>query len=435
MLFVRCVGLWLVLLVISTTEQNVSVGNTTTRNHATSKHTLLPTRFLNVSLERTILIHKSTETRLKSTNANTAKLQPSGFSNSHTFKSASSSEPESTRTQFVRNLYNSDTQSTKVHNLFKSTRIKSTDLQINSATKTAAVSTPDRSTVEVKTTETWKSNSVNSVTFGVYKPSIMGTGNSQISRHVTILSYGYLSVKISSTISSGNSMVEKQTHTRSATDHFQSKATNLRSSYESFYTRTSQVESSTLGHFLTRTQRFQPSRTIEPSSPGECKSLTEELQINTHITTSRFNMRRSSTIKDLSKIGERPHITLTFVSSQFKPQESNSYLDNTPEYLSSTTSANIVSRIKPTRVRNNTKTTANERNVKTQSQSGRPEKTIENLSASFIVKHISSTVSILTRASKNRSSSMRTNQSGYQSAGIVSTNEVKVLLLEINGSN
>jgi hypothetical protein len=418
-------------------------------NYVTSKPILLPTASVLKSLDKqTILVHKSCSIVMEESYTITATLQSSEISKTGSF--VSTLTPHRTRTQSVRNLSNG-TQSKSVRNIFTNTQTRSVDLQTIFTTGSMLIVRPNRTYAGSRKTKTYKLNPSSSTgsTAGLQNSTIKVTGSSDIVQYTT--GERFSSANISKTHSRKSSTVHR-VHTSVLQSSTESESRNLvpySSTIESrveFTVATNSrsyhtLESSSNYRFLSilsTTQTSQLSRIINVSLSRRSISGTEKLK--TQVSTTRYadrnqsshtsNTHQSSTFIEglkTSKILDTVYATSTYRGSeisQFSRHGNHSYLTHTM-YLSSTTTANKDSRIKPTNVMtifaSVSQTSANKESVNTQRQTSSQKPILETLSSSK--DSLSASYSLVSDLS---SSVVETKGSSYRSS-INSSSKVKVI--------
>ena len=413
-------------------------------NYVTSKLILLPTASVLKSLDKqTILVHKSCSIVMEESYTITATLQSSEISKTGSF--VSTLTPHRTRTQSVRNLCNG-TESKSVRNIFTNTQTRSVDLQTIFTTGSMLIVRPNRTYAGSRKTKTYK---LNPSTAGLQNSTIKVTSSSEIVHYTT--GERFSSANISRTHSRKSSTVHR-VHTSVLQSSTESESRNLppysstiesrveftlAASSRSYHT----LESSSNYRFLSilsTTQTSQLSRIINVSLSRPSISGTEKLK--TQVSTTRYadrnqsshtsNTHQSSTFIEglkTSKILDTVYATSTYRGSeisQFSRHGNNSYLTHTV-YLSSTTTANKDSRIKPTNVMtifaSVSQTSANKESVNTQRQTSSQKTILETLSSSK--DSLSTSYSVVSDLS---SSVVETKGSSYRPS-INSSSKVKVI--------
>lgn len=416
-------------------------------NYVTSKLILLPTASVLKSLDKqTILVHKSCSIVMEESYTITATLQSSEISKTGSF--VSTLTPHRTRTQSVRNLCNG-TQSKSVRNIFTNTQTRSVDFQTIFTTGSMLIVRPNRTYAGSRKTKTYELNPSTGSTAGLQNSKIKVTGSSEIVGYST--GNRFSSANISKTHSSKSSTVHRvhtsvlQSSTESESRNLVPYSSTIESTVEFTVAASSRsyhtLESSSNYRFLSilsTTQTSQLSRIINVSLSRPSISGTEKLK--TRVFTTRYadrnqsshtsNTHQSSTFIEglkTSKIFDTVYATSTYRGSeisQFSRHGNNSYLTHTV-YLSSTTTANKDSRIKPTNVMtifaSVSQTSANKESVNTQRQTSSQKPILETLSSSK--DSLSASYSLVSDLS---SSVVETKGSSYRSS-INSSSKVKVI--------
>ena len=338
-------GLWLVLHIISTTQERVTCSNM--NSSVTSEMVLLPTPSISKYLDtKTFNVEKSSRNIIESQHKNISNIQSSEISKSGTLTSVFT--PEHTRT--VRNFHN-DTQS--VRDILKNTQTWSDALQIISSTENMLM----------RENTSYVGRTTSSV-FSSTSPSTVESQQSNIVQNTTGVLNRYSSANFSKAYARVSPTLHSTGVLQSRVPTFQSRALNSTRHYSQAEFTVSRIsnESSSNYRLLSRestTQTAQLSRIINVS----LSTLSVNVSVN-GISNSRLSRtsgpasngysshaRQSSTVKDFttSKILSSVYISSTYRSPQFSRDGSKSSLTNTV-YLSTTRSANSDSRIRLTPV-------------------------------------------------------------------------------------